>query len=230
VTPPALITARRTAARRLRRTLRSRRRIGRSVRPLSNFYGYDRGTPVDRLYINEFLSAHSADIRGRVLDIGDDHNSREFGSGVTRTDILYPVEHPNATVVGNLETGDGIPRDSFDCVLLLETLGVIYDVRRAVQAVHDALVPGGVVLCTANGMSQIERDWPDYWRFTDRAMQRLFAEAFGEANVTVTARGNVYAATAYLYGASLEEMDRAKLEPHDPRFQVSICVRARRPV
>lgn len=43
-----------------------------NFRPLSASYGFDRGTPVDRLYIEEFLKLHSDDVRGRVLEIGDD--------------------------------------------------------------------------------------------------------------------------------------------------------------
>jgi hypothetical protein len=47
----------------------------RRVRPISRAFALDRGLPVDRHYIEHFLAAHAADIRGRVLEIGDDRSA-----------------------------------------------------------------------------------------------------------------------------------------------------------
>src|SRR4029453_14668409 len=41
----------------------------RRTRPLSNDFGYDRGTPVDRYYIERFLARHQSDVKGRVLEV-----------------------------------------------------------------------------------------------------------------------------------------------------------------
>ena len=205
--------------------MRPRSAIGRSLAPLSRHYGYDRGTPVDRYYIDAFLEAHRADVRGRVLDIGDDANARRFASpALERVDVLYPTEYPGATIVGDLETGEGIPHGVFDCILLVETLSVIFDLRRAVRAAHDALAPGGVLLVTANGLAPKERDWEDYWRLTGSSMRRLLGEAF--ERVEVEAFGNVYTAAAYLYGAAAEELTRTQLDRRDELYEVSICARA----
>jgi SAM-dependent methyltransferase len=223
-----LIRGRRAAARLLRRSLRGRGRIGLAVDPLSRQYGYDRGTPIDRVYMDRFLRGHGADIRGRVLDIGDDENARRYGAELASVDVLSPeAGAPGATVIADLETGAGMPRDTFDCVLLLETLNLIFDQRRAVAAVHDALKPGGVVLATVNGIAPPEPDWTDYWRPTATAMRRLFEEA-GFESVTVATWGNVLAASAYLYGVAAEELTAAELDHTDPGFDVSICLRAQR--
>src|SRR5947208_3646362 len=50
-----------------------------SVRPISFYFGFDRGTPIDRYYIEKFLSTQATHIRGRVLEVGDDSYSRRFG-------------------------------------------------------------------------------------------------------------------------------------------------------
>jgi len=60
-----------------------------STEPLSRAFGYDRGTPVGRYYIETFLAHRSSDIRGRVLEIGEDAYSRRFGGDVK--DPAYPV-------------------------------------------------------------------------------------------------------------------------------------------
>lgn len=212
---------------RARRLRRPRSGIGVSLEPLSRAWGYDRGTPVDRYYIDAFLESHRADVRGRVLDMGDDQTARRFAGAVERFEVLHPdPAHPGVTVVGDLETGEGIPREAFDCVLLVETLNVIYDVRRAVQAAHDALKPGGVLLVTANGLSPKELQWEDYWRMTEASMRRLLGETFGADAVSVSPFGNVLSASAYLYGAAAEELTPAQLDHRDRLYEVSVCARA----
>ena len=41
------------------------------TKPVSDHWGWDRGTPVDRYYIEQFLAEHAADVRGRVLEVKD---------------------------------------------------------------------------------------------------------------------------------------------------------------
>src|SRR5260370_14738656 len=63
--------------------------IGRTV-PLSSEFGYDRGTPVDRYYIESFLAAHATDINGHTLEIGDDSYTARFGGArATLRDVLH---------------------------------------------------------------------------------------------------------------------------------------------
>jgi SAM-dependent methyltransferase len=222
---------RQSLARRARRVVPGRPQMGWRRTPVSRWWGYDRGTPVDRHYLDQWLRAHGADIRGRVLDVGDDtHATRYGGSAVERIDVLHPTPGtPGATVVGDLETGEGMPRDTFDTFLLLETLQVLYALERAVEHAFHAVRPGGVVLATANGVSRLDLDWVDYWRFTSASMGRLFSERFGEENVATTTYGNVLSSSAYLYGLAAEELSRKALDHRDERFQVLIAVRAQRP-
>src|SRR6185503_1474005 len=51
----------------------------RRLRPVSRTFGYDRGLPVDRYYIESFLERNRRDIDGRTLEIGDDEYTRRFG-------------------------------------------------------------------------------------------------------------------------------------------------------
>jgi len=55
----------------------------RRTKPISSDFGFDRGTPVDRHYIEAFLRQRSSDIRGHCLELGGDFYLRSFGSGVT---------------------------------------------------------------------------------------------------------------------------------------------------
>jgi hypothetical protein len=205
----------------------------RRVSPISRSFGLDRGSPIDRYYIEAFLEKHRSDIKGHVIEAGGLVNyARQYGDDrVTQTDVLYPNEgHPDGTIVGDLATGEGIPSEAFDCLILTQVFPFIYDVRAAVVNSYRALKDGGVLLATLPGISQICRydmeQWGDYWRFTDAAARRLFGDVFQPENVTVEAYGNVLVASAFLYGLASRELKEHELNFHDQDYQLSISVRA----
>ena len=205
------------------------------TRPISRDYGWERGTPIDRFYIDRFLTQHTDDIRGRVLEIGDDEYTRRYGGDrVTHSDVLHAAEgNPSATIVADLADAPQIADASFDCVICTQTLLLIYDVPKAVATIHRILEPGGTALITVPGVSRICREeadeWGDYWRFTSDSATRLFADEFGAQNTTTTAYGNVLTATAMLHGLAAEDLKPKQLDDHDRDFEVLIAVRARRP-
>jgi SAM-dependent methyltransferase len=203
--------------------------------PVSRVFGLDRGQPIDRHYIEKFLSQYQNDVQGRVLEIAGREYTNKFGAGrIVQSDVLHTeTGNPEATLVGDLATGAGVPRSAFDCILLTQTLPFIYDVRNAIVHTWDALRPRGVALVTVPGISQISRydmnRWGDYWRFTDASVRRLFADVFGAENATVTTYGNVLAACAFLHGLAAHELRAEELDYHDPDYQVIIGIRATRP-
>jgi SAM-dependent methyltransferase len=145
--------------------------------------------------------------------------------------VLYAAPgNPHATVVGDLVTGAGLPRDAFDCFVMTQTLQVIWDVAAAVRGTRDLLAPDGVLLATVPGISQISRedrrDWGDWWRFTSDSLRRLFAEAYGPENIEVQAHGNVLSSACFLYGFAAEELTEAELAHNDPDFELLMTVRA----
>ncbi len=202
------------------------------LQPFSRQFGADRGTPIDRYYIENFLALRAADIRGRVLEMGDNQYTRRFGGRrVARSDVLFQREgKPGVTIVDDLQTGRKLPVDAFDCVIFTQTLQLLYDLRGAIGNLHRMLKPGGVLLATFPGISQIVKDekegWFDHWRLTLIAARKLFGEPFGEANVLVEAKGNVLAAVAFLQGLAVHELSRAELEHRDPDYEMSITLRA----
>jgi SAM-dependent methyltransferase len=204
---------------------------GASGTPLCREYGYTRGTPIDRYYIDRFLAEHAKDIRGRVLEIGDDSYSRRFGgSRIAKQDVLHVATgHPQATITGDLADPGVLPRGTFDCIILTQTLHLIFDMAAAVEHIHGALRPGGVALITVPGISPIHGGpWQDrwYWSLTDLALARLLSGPFAAASVTTSSQGNLYAATAFLHGAAAEEVQTARLDPADPAYPVTVAARA----
>lgn len=204
----------------------------RRTSPVSRVFGLDRGQAIDRYYIENFLADHSVQIHGAVLEIGDDHYTKRFGGPkVTRSNVLHAIAgNPTATLIGDLQTGQGVPTEAFDCVVLTQTLQFLYDMKAAVQTLHRCLRPGGVVLATGTGISQLSRydmdRWGEYWRFTSLSARCMFEEVFGPGAVTVKSYGNVLAATALLQGISADELEPSELDVPDQDYEVVITIEA----
>ena len=202
----------------------------RRTRPVSRHFGFERGLPVDRMYVEMFLAAHAADVRGRVLEVGDSSYTRRFGGDrVTRSDVLHvDAAAPGATIVADLADAADIPSDAFDCLLITQTLQLVYDARAAIRTMHRILAPGGTALVTVPGISQLDAgEWRSrwYWSFTEASATRLFADHFPGA-VTVEVHGNVLAAVAFLEGLAAGELQADELAVRDPSYPVTIAIRA----
>ncbi len=204
------------------------------VTPISTNWGFDRGQPVDRYYIETFLMESRERIAGRVLEIADNAYTRRFGGNrVTHSDILHDAPgHSRATLVADLTAPDSAPEEQFDCVISTQTLQLIYDLRSAIQSLHRMLRPGGTLLLTVPGITAISREdmdrHGDFWRFTSASVRRALREFFKSDHVVVKAYGNVYAATAFLQGLAVEELDQEKLDFFDRDYEVLLGAIARK--
>jgi len=190
------------------------------------------GTPIDRYYIEQFLAEHAGDIRGSVLEVGDDSYSRRFGGDrVLEQHVLHVDENvPGATIIGDLGKADILPAGAFDCIVLTQTLHLIFDMAAALRQLRRSLRPGGVLLLTVPGVSAIDRgEWGESWcwSLTARSLSQLLSQSFAEDDVDVRAFGNLYAATSFLHGAAVEEAGRRKLDRFDAAYPVTIAARAK---
>ena len=206
----------------------------RRLRPISPNFGFDRGKPIDRYYIENFLAHWSGDIRGRVLEIGDNSYTQRYGgSRVKVSDVLNIAEgNPQTTIVADLTSAEHIPSDTFDCIILTQTLQFIYDVRSAIQTLHRILKPGGALLATFPGITQTScREYGECycWAFTQLSARRLFEETFPAASIGIEAHGNVLAVMAFVHGLAVEELRREELDYHDPDYELLITLRAVKP-
>jgi SAM-dependent methyltransferase len=205
----------------------------RRLKPIDSTFGYGRGEQsIARYYIDRFIAENAQYIRGRVLEIGDNRYTAAYGGDkVEKSDVLHVAsDNPNATIVADLSRPTPIPDDSFDCIILTQTLQFIYDYQTALRQTHRILKRGGILLATLAGISQISRydmdRWGEYWRFTSVSARRIFSEYFPEESITVAVHGNVLAAIAVLEGLASKELTKAELDYNDPYYEVIITVRA----
>ena len=200
--------------------------------PVSRVFGFDRGLPIDRYYIERFLAKNAPLIKGHVMEIEESTYSDRFGRA-TRTERLRYTGEPGPGIrIGDLTKPETLPEGELDAFICTQTLNFIYDMKAAVVGLHHALKPGGHALVTVAGLVQISRfdadRWGDFWRFTPQSAQRLFEEVFGSAQVHVEAFGNSYAVACLHKGFATEECDKALLDKADPDYPLLITIKARK--
>lgn len=205
----------------------------RTVYPIRRDFGWQAGQTIDRYYTeNIFLSRYADDVRGHVLEVGDNRYTKRFGGEkVFKSDVLnVKPGNPETTIIANLTAADHISSNTFDCAILTFTLQFVYDVKSALRTLHRIMKPGGVVLIVVPGISQIARfdddNWGDYWKFTSRSIRMLFEEFFPSKSITIQAYGNVLSALASLHGLISNELTREELDHRDKDYELVITVRA----
>lgn len=204
----------------------------RTLQPMSREFGFDRGTPIDRVYIEDFLKRHTSDMNGVMCEIADSNYIEKFADKkvVESIEVLhYTDDNSAATIIGDLTALDTLPKDKVDCFILTQTLNFIEDIHQAVAGIHHILAPKGVALITVAGLSQISRydmdRWGDYWRFTDLSLRSTLEKVFGKGAVSIETYGNVLAATAFLQGISAEELTKKEMMHKDKDYQILITAR-----
>ncbi|HEV8514999.1 MAG TPA: methyltransferase domain-containing protein [Cyclobacteriaceae bacterium] len=204
----------------------------RSTQPVSKIFGWDRGIPIDRYYIEYFLKKNQNYIQGKVLEIAESKYSKQFGTGVTSFEILHVEQRSNVTIVGDLTKLESLPRNTIDCFICTQVLNFIYDFHKAIEGAHHLLKPEGVMLATVSGISQISRydadRWGHFWSFYPQGIERAFKRVFGEHNVEVTAYGNSLSAISFVKGIAHQELTEAELNFHDADYPVTITIVARK--
>jgi SAM-dependent methyltransferase len=199
------------------------------LEPLSDHYGLDRGTPVDRRYIERFLSTRHRVIRGNVLEVQDGNYTTRFGEDRVSQSAVVDIDatNPNATLIADLQLPDALPPDSYDCIILTQTLHLLRRPGVCVANCFAALRPGGVLLATAPSVSRVSPTYPedDFWRFTPAGIAELFSRHW-PGDFTVNGFGNLRTCTAFLLGEVVEELPEVVLNDHDPRFPLTVAVEA----
>lgn len=206
----------------------------RSTNPVSSKFGFERGTPIDRYYIEKFLDQNKSAIKGIVLEIASSDYSHQFGSDVSKFEVLHADKNfKGVTILGDLSDPGSLPVNAVDCFICTQTLNFIFDLSSAVESCYNVLKPGGVLLITVCGLSQISafdyEQWGDYWRLTDMSLKKLLLQKFPQANIQLDVFGNVLAATSLLHGISSEELSKEELDFRDKNYQIIVAAKVVKP-
>ncbi len=206
------------------------------IQPISKVFGFDRGTPIDRYYIEKFLFENKKYIKGNILEIAESTYSKKFSVDKNSSYHVLTFDKSiqgKAYIVGDLTDEKTLPKGKMNCFICTQTFNFIYEVQKAIQGAYSVLSDGGVLLATVSGLSQISQydmvRWGDYWRFTDLSIQKLFAHVFGINNVKIYLFGNLLASIALLQGVVIEDLPNIHLlDEQDRDYQVIIGIIAQK--
>ncbi|WP_108913499.1 MULTISPECIES: class I SAM-dependent methyltransferase [unclassified Frankia] len=198
------------------------------VRPFSDRYGWDRGLPVDRHYIEQWISRHANDIRGHVLEVKNAEYSSRFGTPGRITIIDRDKTNHHADLHVDLDVADSLPAAEFDCVILTQVLQYTSP-GCCLENLWRSLRPNGVLLISVPALGRIDVDdgADDKWRWTPPGLRAELARVGIEA--TVEGFGNVLAGVSALLGLAVGDVSRKDLDVQDARFPVLTCGRAEKP-
>lgn len=199
---------------------------------MSRRYGFDRGTPVDRVFLHAFFASHASDIRGRVLEVDAPEFSARYGAAASIEVVDIDGRNDLATIIADIALRDSLPAAAFDCIVLPQTLQYVSEPEAAITNLWQALAPGGVLLVTVPAIAKVDhhaRD-VDAWRLLPRGLERLLERGCPGATVAVTGFGNAITSIAFLLGAAAEELGSEHLESHDDDFPMLAAARVQKPV
>jgi hypothetical protein len=198
------------------------------IKPASRTFGYERGQPIHRYYVQRFLQRHAEVIRGRCLEFQDPGYLRAYESGrASRIDVLdLSADNPHASIVADLTRPNQIASESFDCIVCVHVLHLVYEADVFARELHRLLAAGGALLVAVPGTSMIDRNWTEYRRWTDLGVKTLLGQFFRECDIVVEAYGNSLSAAAEMRGLAADEIAPWELNARDELFQVEVCALA----
>jgi SAM-dependent methyltransferase len=198
------------------------------TKPLSRKFGFDRGTPIDRFWIEDFVRKYKTDINGHVLEIGDRRYTTMFGSSnVTKSDILdLDSNNKTATIHADLSNVIGVKDNTYDCIIVTHVLGLIPEYEKAIAECYRMLKPNGVLLLTVSCFSPFPTHTQSFWRFTPKGIGLVIEKYFGKTNVTTSSYGNVLTGQCFWVGMSQEELTKEQLEYNDSEYPCIATCRA----
>jgi SAM-dependent methyltransferase len=203
-----------------------------TTEPLSNRFGFDRGTPTDRYYIEKFVMSCKDLIKGDCLEVQAPlYLNKLDNSNITSKTILDIVaSNKDATLIGDMRNLTNVMDNSYDTLIVTQTFHLIDDLNSALKECHRILRQGGVLIATFPALSRIDPDSGaanDNWRLTPAGCKNMFGQHFGKANVDITPFGNALAGWAFWVGLAQEELPTlALLDTYDPMFPVSTGIKA----
>jgi hypothetical protein len=202
----------------------------RRTEPLSDQFGFDRGTPIDRFYLHRFLEAERHAITGDVLEIQVPSHARRYGHHLKRVDTLDITPQFSPTYLCDLADAESVvPANSYDCFLLPNTLQHLSRLNDALTQALRIIRPGGVILASAANLVRLTSSTDDFWRLSAAGWRLVASEVWTGCSVDVRAHGNCLAVVAGAYGLAVEELTTSELAVEDERFPVLTTIKCVKP-
>ena len=204
------------------------------VYPVNDIFGYRRGTPIDRYYIEQAMKDYSSYIKGTVLEVGGSEYTKKFSKTKKNDSFIlnYTQMEGDQIIVGDLSNKHSVEGYKFNTFICTQTLNFIYDFHTAIDTSYELLNHGGYYLGTVASVSNISKydnsRWGDYWRFTKKGLTTSLEKSNFDV-IDIKAYGNVLSAKAIFDGCVVEDFEDITLLDHfDPVYPIIVSFLCRK--
>jgi len=204
-----------------------------STKPLSKWYGLDRGLPIDRYYIEQFLLKNKTSIHGKCLELLNNNYTKKFGESAVITADVLDIDETNsaATIIGDLRNLSAVSDNTYDSIILTQVLQFIDDTDAAIAECYRILKPGGILLVTLPAISRIDcisGVEGDFWRFTTASAEYQFSKKFKTETLDIQPHGNARTGLYFYAGLAQEDVSDKIFQENDHDFPTLITVVAKK--
>lgn len=193
--------------------------------PLCHDYGYSRGTPIDRYYLEQFIREIRSYVVGYTLEIGGSREN-QYLYGFTNA-MSYKTmdmhQKPEVDITGDIHDPNSLGSNSFDSIILFNVLEHCEKPWIVVENIYNWLTKRGSVFCMVPNSQRIHRDPKDYWRILPDGMRSLFAK-FPIKQLYLY--GNPITTIATMMGVAAEELSSEELNSFNSEYLVATCIYA----
>ncbi|MEI6429313.1 MAG: methyltransferase domain-containing protein [Pseudanabaena sp. ELA607] len=189
--------------------------------PICQTFGFLRGQPVDRYYLDKFIQKIRPEIVGNILEIGATPQAKETYqlSPDSSYQVLNIEPFLGVDIVGDAHNVNLIKPESFDTILLFSVLEHCYAPWIVIENIYTWLKPGGKCFAMTPVSAKIHNVPQDYWRIMPDAFTWMLKN-FSHHELQLC--GNTMTVLADLYGISAAELTTEELDAYHPDHPVSI--------
>jgi SAM-dependent methyltransferase len=194
----------------------------RRTQPLCQFFGFTRGTPIDRYYLNRFVESIRDEVRGITLEIGGEKQNRDlFGFKCATEYRVLDLPGLSDDVAGDVSRRDTFAENTFDSIVIFNVLEHCERPQQVVDNIHRWLQPGGKAFVLVPTAQKLHPAPGDYWRPLPQGLQSLF-RAFSKHETRTY--GNIATVIASFHGIAAEELTGEELDFNHPDYPVVSCI------
>ena len=195
--------------------------------PVCSRFGFSRGSPIDRYYLDQFIEKIRPLVHGDVVEIGGkDENGRlyQFEHAV-RYRGFDMFEDPDISLVGDAHDPNALAEAQLDTIIAFNVLEHCPKPWIVIDNMRRWLKPDGLALVMVPSCQRLHRMPEDYWRPLPAALIHLFTTW---ADCELHVYGNPSTAIAAMLGIAVEELSVGELDAYHPDYPVTTCVIAKK--
>jgi SAM-dependent methyltransferase len=195
------------------------------ILPVSTDFGFSRGTPVGRSYVNDFVAEKAQALGGIILEFGE-ARYKDYFNYVDQYMVVDVAPGPNVDFVCDIHDVSTMPQHFFDVIVCTQVLEHLERPQEALIELRKLLKQDGRLICTVPFLAHIHYVPTDYYRFSIDAITSALSRAGFEV-IDSRNSGNALVTIGSLLGYSSEDFSFSQMAESDEVYPFNILTFSR---